>query len=55
MALPKPSIMRIKRKGERGSPCLRPLEGMKISEGDPFTRIKTMEDVTKAITYLTQL
>jgi len=41
--------MSIKRKGESGSPCLRPLEGVKISEGKPFTRIEKLVEVTKAI------
>jgi len=44
--------MRIKRKGESGSPCLRPMEGVKISEGEPFTRIEKLGEVTKAITHL---
>jgi len=47
--------MMIKRKGERGSPYLRPLEGVKISEGEPFTKIEKLEEVTRAITHLTQL
>jgi len=46
--------MRIKRKGERGSPCLRPLKGVNISEGEPFTRIEKLGEVTKAITHLIQ-
>jgi len=29
----------MKRKGESGSPYLRPLEGIKVSEGEPLTRI----------------
>jgi len=53
--LPIPSIMRMKRKGERGSPCLWPLEGINISEGDPLTRIEKLTEVTRAITHLTQL
>jgi len=55
MDLPRPSIMSIKRKGESGSPYLRPLEGVKIFEGEPFNRIEKLEEVTKAITHLTQL
>jgi len=34
--------MRIKRKGERGSPYLRPLEGLKVLDGEPFTRIEKL-------------
>ena len=30
--------MKIKGKGERGSPCLIPLEGVKVDEGEPLTR-----------------
>jgi hypothetical protein len=30
----KPSAMRIKRKGERGSPCQIPREGRKVGEGE---------------------
>jgi len=44
----------MKIKGESGSPCLRPLEGVKISEGEPFTRIEKLGEVTKATTHLIQ-
>jgi len=47
--------MRIKRKGESGSPCLRPLEGVKVLEGEPLTRIEKLEEATRAMTHLTQL
>jgi len=47
--------MRMKRKGESGSPCLRPLEGVKFLEGEPLTKIEKLEEVTRAITHLTQL
>jgi hypothetical protein len=30
----------MKRKGERGSPCLIPLEGAKVLEGTPLTRME---------------
>jgi len=55
IALPSPSTMRIKRKGERGSPYLRPLVGLKGLDGEPFNRIEKIEVVTRAITHLTQL
>ena len=38
--LPMPSDIRIKRKGESGSPCLSPREGVKVEEGIPLIRIK---------------
>jgi len=47
--------MKMKRKGESGSPCLRPLEGIKVSEGEPSTKIEKLEEVTRAMTHLTQL
>jgi len=45
--------MRINIKGESGSPCLRPLEGMKISGGESFTKIEKLDKVTRAMTHLT--
>jgi len=51
--LPSPSIISIKRKGESTSPFVRTLEGIKISEGEPFTKIEKLEEVTKAMTHLT--
>jgi len=45
--------MRMKQKGESGSPYLRPLEGVKILEGEPLTRIEKLEEVTRAMTHLT--
>jgi len=45
----------MKRKGESRSPCLRPLEGLKISKGEPLTKIEKLEEVTSAMTYLTKL
>ena len=50
-----PSIMRMKRKVESGSPYLSPLEGRKISEGEPLIKIEKLEEVTRAMTHLTQL
>ena len=38
----RPSVHRRKRKGERGSPCLRPLEGCIKPFGSPFTNIEYM-------------
>jgi len=47
--------MRMKRKGESRSPCLSPLEGRKISEREPLTKIEKLEEVTRAMTHLIQL
>jgi len=47
--------MRMKRRGESGSPYLRPLEGIKVSEREPLTKIEKLEEVTTTITHLTQL
>jgi len=52
---PSPSIMRIKIKGDSGSPYLRSLEGVKVLEGEPLTNIEKLEEVTSDITHLTQL
>jgi len=45
--------MRMKRKGESGSPCLRPLEGRKFLDGETLNRIEKLEEVTRAKTHLT--
>ena len=37
---PRPSIMIMNIKGERGSPYRIPLEGLKVGEGEPLTRIE---------------
>lgn len=47
--LPRPLTPRMKRKGERGSPCLMPWEGLKGVVGDPFTRIEEKEDEIRFI------
>jgi len=52
---PSPSIMRMKGRGESGSPCLRSLERIKVSEGERLTKIEKLEEVTRAKTHLTQL
>ena len=38
--LPRPSAIRIKRKGERGPPCTIPLEEVNGAEGDPLIRME---------------
>jgi len=43
-----------KRKGERGSPCLIPLEGRKVGEGIPLINIEKKDEDKKLITHLTQ-
>ena len=48
--LPRPSTMSIKRKGDRGSPCLMPHEELKGFEGDPLTKIEKKAKETIFIT-----
>jgi len=45
----------MKRKGESGPPCLRPLEGRNVSEGEPLTKIEKLEEVTRAKIHLPPL
>ena len=46
--LPKPSAAMMKRNGDRGSPCLRPLELLNGTEGLPFKSIeKCREDMNE--------
>lgn len=42
----RPSTIRMKRKGDKGSPFLIPLEGLKVGEGAPLTRIETKDEET---------
>ena len=51
---PSPSATMIKRKGERGSHCLIPLEALKGVEGEPLTKIKKKADETIFMTQLVQ-
>jgi hypothetical protein len=51
---PSPSAMRIKRKGERGSPFLMPREGEKGMEGDPLTRMEKKSMERRESTHLIQ-
>ena len=44
---PNPYIIRTKRKGERGSPFLMPIEGWKVLEGVPLTRMEKKVVETK--------
>jgi hypothetical protein len=39
-----PSSIKMKRKGESGSPCLIPMEGEKGLEGMPLTRMENRAD-----------
>ena len=54
IALPNPFIMRMKRKGERGSPCLIPLEGENVPAGDPLRRIEKKAEETNDKIHLIQ-
>ena len=38
-----PSAIRMNKKGVRGSPCLLPLEGLKVGVGESFSRIEKKE------------
>lgn len=49
IALPNPSAKIIKRKGERGSACLMPLEGLMIKVGDPLSQIEKKALKTRAM------
>jgi hypothetical protein len=40
VVLPRNSSMRMKRKGERGSPCMMPQVSEKMAEGDPLMSIE---------------
>ena len=44
MLLLSPSAISINKKGERGSPCLIPLEGRNVGEVDPLIRIEKKEE-----------
>jgi hypothetical protein len=44
ISLERASTIRIKRKGDRGSPCLNPLKELKNLNGDPPMRIKKRHD-----------
>ena len=47
--LPSPSAIMMKRKGDRGSPCLIPLDGLKGCKGPPFSRIEKKALETSSI------
>jgi len=51
----RPSAKIMKRKGERGSPCLIPLEGEKGFKGTPLTRIEKKVMEVRFIIQATQL
>ena len=55
MERPRPSAMMMKRKGERGSPCLIPLEGEKVLEGIPLTKMEKKAEEVKFMIHVTQL
>ena len=42
--LPSPSIAMINKKGDKGSPCLRPLSAGKKPAGSPFIRMENLVD-----------
>jgi hypothetical protein len=46
------SVPKIKRKGDNGSPCRKPLEGRKRPKGDPFNRTENEEVVIQSLIQL---
>ena len=44
MDLLRPSAIRMKRKGESGSPCLMPLEGLNVEVGMPLSKMEKKEE-----------
>jgi hypothetical protein len=55
MEQPRPSAIMMKRKGERGSPCLIPLEGEKGQEGTPLIRMEKKAEEVRFRIQFTQL
>lgn len=49
--MPRPSAIIMNRKGERGSPCLIPLEERKVEVGMPFMRIEKKADDIRLLTH----
>lgn len=54
MVQPNPSIIRIKKKGETGSPCIMMREGLKVSKGDPLTKIEKKAEESRDMTHWVQ-
>jgi hypothetical protein len=54
MARLSPSTIKIKRKGESGSPCLIPLEGENGLEGMPLTKMENMANEVRLTIQETQ-
>jgi hypothetical protein len=50
-----PSAIRMKRKGESGSPCLIPLEGEKVFEGTPLMRMENRAEEVRLMIQETQM
>jgi len=44
--------MRTKRKGDRGSPCLMPRDGLKGEEGEPFNRTEKLGEEIRFMIHL---
>jgi len=47
--------MKMKRNEERVSPCMRPLDGLMVLDGEPLRRIEQLVVVTSAMTHFIQL
>jgi hypothetical protein len=54
ISLEKTSVPRMKRKGDKGSPCFRPLEGKSLPYGLPFRRIEKEAEEMQILTQLIQ-
>jgi hypothetical protein len=52
--LPRPYTIKMKRKGERESPCRIPHEVKKVDVGDPFTKIENKVEEVGDIIHLIQ-
>jgi hypothetical protein len=50
-----PLAVRMKRKGESGSPCLIPLEGEKVFEGTPLMRMENRAEEVRLMIQETQM
>jgi len=51
---PRPSTIRIKRKGERGSLCLIPQDGEKVGNGESLIKMEKKVEVVKDMIHLIQ-
>lgn len=50
-----PSTIKMNRNGERGSPCLMPLDGLKVEDGIPLRKIKKKEEDMREVIHWIQV